>query len=140
MIYLDTSDTMLLREDRSTTPWTLECIDQADAERYPHSEWQPWEGTQDEFDAAIGCQAPLHYIPWHLRDDGDESPLGDRMCPGPGPQCLCAQLVAESLQAHGLDIQAPATWERYGVRPESDLGRLILRAYSEFGKKKSPDP
>jgi len=49
-----------------------------------------------------------------------------------------AKNVAESVQAHGLDMHEPATWERYGVRPESDLGRLILQAYSEFGKKKSP--
>jgi len=70
MIYIDVSNTLFLREDRSTTPWTLECIAQADAERDPHSKWQPWEGTQDEFDAATGCQVPPHYIPWHLRNDG----------------------------------------------------------------------
>ena len=50
-----------------------------------------------------------------------------------GPQrtmspAVRARNVAESIQKHGLDIDDPATWGRYGVVEESDQGRLVLQA------------
>lgn len=65
MIYLDMSNTLFLRQDFQTG--TLECVRQEDAEL--GANWEAWEGTQEDFDQAIRCQAPIERIPWALRED-----------------------------------------------------------------------
>ena len=39
-----------------------------------------------------------------------------------------ARNVAESMQKHGVDIDDPATWSRYGIAEDSEQGRLVIKA------------
>ena len=50
-----------------------------------------------------------------------------------GPQrtmspAVRARNVAESMHKHGLDIDDPATWRRYGIVEESEQGQLVIQA------------
>lgn len=39
-----------------------------------------------------------------------------------------ARYIAESMQAHGLDIEAADTWSRYGIAEDSELGKRVIAA------------
>ena len=65
MIYLDTSNTWFLRE--CFTTGLLECVPQDEAAA--GGDWEPFEGTREEFFPLVRCTAPLHRIPAHLRED-----------------------------------------------------------------------
>ena len=63
-----------------------------------------------------------------------------------GPQrtmspAVRARNVAESVQKHGLDIDDPATWSRYGIVEESDQGHLVIQALCRMhDAQERPEP
>lgn len=65
MIYLDTSNTWFLRQDVSSG--LLECVPQDEADL--GADWEPFLGTQEDFDGFIRCQAPMDRVPPHLHEN-----------------------------------------------------------------------
>ena len=86
MIYLDTANPWFMRQDFTTG--LLEVIPQDEAEA--GGDWKPFDGTQEDFDRFIGCQAPLDRIPAHLKE---EKP--DRRSPEQRSQDFFAERYAE---------------------------------------------
>ena len=48
-----------------------------------------------------------------------------------------AHNVAESMQSHGLDLDDPSTWSRYGIAKDSAQGRLVIQVLCDMAPRRS---
>lgn len=76
MIYLDTSNTVFLKQDGTALSYVMQDEAAVGGDWHPFTDWDidgdlSSEELQEVFDSLIRCQAPLDRIPEHLREGGD---------------------------------------------------------------------